>query len=1374
MTESYSAETSGGATEEVFVFPASSAQQRLWLIDQLEPDRSTYNIPLVFRLAGPLDVRALEASLDYLHERHETLRTVFDVRDGAPVQVIRPPEHAVLPVIDLSALDESARTAEVARLMAEEGGRPFDLRTGPVLRATLLALAEHEHILMLTAHHIAVDGWSLGILQRELSAAYAAYASGSVPALPELPIQYADFTQWQRERISGPADEEQINYWKSQLRQPLPVLDVPVDRPRARAERHIADRVPVEVPVDVSDALTAFARDAEATSFMALMAVYHVLIHRYSGQQDVIVGAPIAGRTRRETEGLIGFFVNTLALRVDFSAAPTFRQLLASVRTTVLGAMANQDVPFEKIVEVIQPKRDRTRNPVFQTLFSLQDLGTEGALSLPGIKTTKLLGTRETAKWEMQLLMNTTSRGFRGQLEFDADLFDRETAEQLARHFVNLVRSAVAEPDRPIGELSLLSDAERHALVTDWNATEMPYPENALIHELFEEQVERTPNADAITFAGETIDYATLDARANALAQRLIALGVGPDERVAIFMDRSIHVIVAVIAILKAGGAYLPIDPAYPPARARYMLENADVRAVLTMRAMADRVPPHSAATLVVDELAPSSAPERARVRPTPDQLAYILYTSGSTGNPKGVAMPHRPLVNLLSWQIRDSFRGKPLRTLQFSALSFDVLYLEIFATLCTGGVLVLLDEVTRRNPEALFDVLVNERIERLYLPFVALQGLADAALLRSADERNASLRQFNTAGEQLRITPSIRAWLNRMPGCLMVNQYGPTETHVVTALTLAGTPDEWEELPTIGRPIDNTTVYLLDQHLEPVPRGVTGEVYLGGVMVARGYLGSPERTAERFLTDPFSSVPGARMYRSGDLARYRPNGEIEYLGRADGQIKLRGFRIELGEVESVIARSPLVAACSVAVREDTGQKRLVAYVVLARDVPDAGSALRTLCKSELPEFMVPSAFVFLPVLPLTPSGKVDRRSLPAPEDDAVDGDGRRFKAPRTPLEHEIAQIWERLLPGQRIGIYDDFFECGGHSLLAVQMLAEIQRARGRRVPLAWLFESTTVVALAARLTAEVVATKEPPVVALQAEATGRPLAFVHGDVRGGGWYCRRLAPLAAPDSPFLILPTIGADGELFPWTIEAMAKIHVAELRKVQPNGPYRLGGFCIGGLIAFEIARQLRAAGESVDKLVIVDSSAINARTRFARPLLALLPGSDENDRLTRQAVFMKKLRWYEFRVRTVRRQPLQKKWEWVWTNVARRLRRLTHEEPTIAPSPDIKHDAQVQEFASAMRTQIASGPGANLLLMQERAASVYFPGHYDGCIDLIWADAVPVQRIDPTHSWGLVADRVNVHPLSAAHLGLVTNDLPLMAEAMRRVLESGNPGA
>jgi amino acid adenylation domain-containing protein len=1357
--------------EETYVFPTSFAQQRLWLLDQIEPGRPTYNVPLNLRLRGHIDAPALKRAFSILVERHEVLRTTFDTVEGEPMQIVHAPAEQPLGVVDLRAFDGAEREDQLRRLVDEEGNRPFDLRTGPLLRTTLVQLGEDEHALLITAHHIAADGWSFGILQSEVAAAYASCVRGEEPSLPELPIQYADFALWQRDRFQEGLDAP-LEYWTKKLAHPLPTLDLPTESTRDPDRSRTAARTPVRLALPVSNAVTALARDARVTPFVVLLAAFHAILRRYTGADDLIVGTPIAGRPRMETEGLIGFFVNTLVLRVDASGEPTFNEFVSRVRDVVLEAMAHQDVPFQRIVEAVQPTRDRARNPLFDALFSLQDAGSGSDFALPGVTATKLAGSRDTAKFDVQLILSATEAGYRGALEYDADLFDAEAMRRFASHYAHLVASAMANPDVSIDRLALMDDDERNDTLARGLGTAVQRDPAATVVSLVRAQIARTPDAIAIESAGTRVSYAALGARADALTRRLQANGVGQGDRVAICAERSIDVVCAVLGVLGAGAAYVPIDPAYPSARTAYMLEQSRARVLLASRDGAKRLPPH-ATTLLLDEQK-GGRPERSEgpaftgATITPDDLAYVLYTSGSTGVPKGVAMGHGALVNLLEWQRTESAAGVGTRTLQFASLSFDVSFQEIFSTWSTGGTLVLVSEETRRDPVALVDLIARERIERVFLPFIALESLAGAA---ASSNSVLSLREVITAGEQLRVTPAIRALLARIEGGELVNQYGPTESHVVTALSLRGDPSAWPALPSIGRPIDNVATHVLDAHREPVPDGLPGELYLGGAALARGYLDDPARTDERFVAAPHGA-PTNRLYRTGDLARVRSDGTLDYLGRADDQVKIRGFRVELGEIERVLSESPLVAACAVTATADaSGGRRLIAFVMLrdGSSTADWNASLRSWCKERLPEYMIPAAFVPMDALPKTPSGKLDRRALKVPE--AFDDEQRPYKAPRTPLEHELVQIWSLLFPGKRIGIYDDFFELGGHSLLAVHMLASLEKVRGRRVPLAWLFESSTVETLSAKVSAEVQAEREPPIVVLQGDGQAAPLAFVHGDVRGGGWYCRRLAPLAAPDSPFLLLPTIGVDSELLPWTIESMAAVHVAELRKARPHGPYRLGGFCIGGMIAYEMACQLERAGEKVERLVVVDSAPINANVRGLRPLLPLVPGADESTRLTRQATLMKRIRRYERSIRRVRRRSIGGKMSWLKSNVLRRVKGALggSDAAGVETHSQLTLDDAAADLARALRTVIAGGPGAGVLLMQERAASVYVPGRFNGAMDLIWSEEeMGTRRTDPTFGWKWFAKEVRVHPLPDSHIGLITNALPSLAAALRAVLE------
>ncbi|MEP6732479.1 MAG: amino acid adenylation domain-containing protein [bacterium] len=1401
--------------DDVYVLPASFAQGRLWFLQQLEPDSAAYNIDVAFRLLGDLRIDALEAACVALISRHEILRTTLGQEGSEPIQVVHPsPVHFPLVVESLADAAPDEREQRLRTLIRDIGRSPFDLERGPLLRITVAQFSAEEHVVIASMHHVVSDGWSLGIFMRELGALYSAAlalpehrwdADSLVGAasLEPLPIQYADYALWQREWLSGEEMERQESFWRAQLGGQLPTLELPTDRPRPPVQGYSGATYRFELPADVSRELHALGRTDSATLFMTLLAAYGVFLHRYTNDEDFVIGSPIAGRTRSETEGLIGMFVNTLALRVDLSGEPTFRDVLGRVRHMLLDAYAHQEFPFDRLVHMLQPARDRRRSPLFQTMLDVQNAreasGQAGG-SFAGLKSSRVPAPAITSKFDLQLSFSEGDNGLRGIVIYSTDLFDEATIARMMKHFRILVTGIVANPDAKVSRLPLLPSAERELVLRRWNATSVSYPSSATLVSLLEAQAQMTPDAIAVELASgttekrdgdTTLTFAECHSRATILARALVYRGVKPGALVGVCMERSLEMVVALVAVLKAGGAYVPLDPEYPADRLAFMIADARCPVLLTQQRVADTV----LGALPLDEDAPAvnllsvdadwnaivlDAAKLSEPLPEvkPDDLAYMIYTSGSTGKPKGALNRHRGIVNRLLWMQNEYTLTADDAVLQKTPFSFDVSVWEFFLPLMSGARLVMAEPGGHRDPAYLADAIDAQQITVMHFVPSMLRAFLEEP---TAADCGATLRDVMCSGEALpydlqqRFFSIIRGDTHNVG---LHNLYGPTECAVDVSYWACIRNDTRHTVP-IGRPVANTQLYVLDAAMEPVPIGVAGELYLGGVQVGAGYWGRDDLTHDRFVPDPFVSEPtadvdGARLYKTGDLARWLPDGVVEYLGRLDFQVKLRGFRIELGEIESAISAYEGVREAAVVVRTDAaGEQRLIGYYVAQEGAKLVGADITAALRAQLPSHMVPSALVPLDALPLSPSGKLDRRGLPEPELFG-DDNARPYKAPRSNVEHELVQIWEQLLPGRKISIYDDFFEIGGHSLLAVQMLAEVERMRGRRVPLAWLFESATVETLAARLSAQVQAEREPPLVVLQPEATGKPMAFVHGDVRGGGWYGRRLAPLAAPHSPIYLLGTVGIDNEVRPWTIEEMARIHIAELRKMQPHGPYRVGGFCVGGIVAFEMAVQLQRAGERIERLVIVDSAAVNVHVRGAKPLLSFVRGADDNERMTRQSVFMTRLRWYELRVRQVRRQPMSKRVEWVSTNVARRWRSLfearTNGGGEVRPNHgQVSHDDQTKELASALRTQIAAGPGSGVLLMQERAASVYFGGHFHGAIDLIWANERPhVRRIDPTRGWGHHADEVRVHQILSTHLGLVTNDLPKLAEEMKAVLD------
>ncbi|MFN8517204.1 MAG: amino acid adenylation domain-containing protein [Chloroflexia bacterium] len=1043
--------------------PLSSAQQRLWFFDRLVQEARSTISRSSSRSAGNLDADELGAPSARSCDDTDAYERLCRSRPRS--SSCRRGPFSSMERADLRTLAADAREAEARRLLDEHACQPFDLSQGPLLRALLLRTGEREHRLLLTVHHIAFDGWSAELFLRELAALYQ--ADGAI--LPEPAIGYADFATWQRDWLQGDTLERLQTYWRSQFPAAPPLLALPTDRPRPLTQSYRGAKLVRSCPPELLDALERLGRREGASLFMTLIAAFQTLLHRYSGQEDVVVAVPVANRTRREIEGLVGFFTNTLPLRTDLSGDPSFRDLLARVRAVALGAHAHEDLPFDLIVQAVGAERDPGSNPLAQVMFGLQNVPLR-TVELPDLRIAFAaeLATG-TAKYDLSLFVDYLADGPVFAAEYSTDLFDAATIERLIGHFASLLNAIVAAPDGRIADFPLLSAAEEAQLQQLAAGPVMRYPADLSLHQLVEAQVARTPDAVAVLFDDEQLTYAELDQRANRLARHLRDLGVGRDTPVALCIDRSPDLIVSVLAVLKAGGAYLPLDPAYPRDRLAIMLEDAQTPVLLAQRRLLELLPQHNARTLCLEEIWPmlGTLPEAPLSAVNhPDDLAYVLYTSGSTGRPKGVAMRHGALTNLLSWQLATTTLDHPARTLQFAALSFDVASQEIFFSLISGGTLVLIGEDERRDFNRLITILERDRVERLFLPFVALQHLAQAAA-EPGTTPPSRLREVITAGEQLQVTPAVADFFARLPGSTLHNQYGPTETHVATAFTLDGSPDGWMALPPIGRPIANTAARILDRRMRPVPLGVPGELYLGGAALARGYLHRPDLTAERFLADPFSQEPGARMYKTGDLARFLPDGNIEFLGRIDQQVKIRGYRVELGEIEARLAQHTMVRDSAVVAHAigSVGGKRLVAYATVREGDAPSVADLRAWVAAQLPEYMVPAAVVILAAFPLTPSGKVDRRALPEPGEAAFAQ--RESVAPRTPLETVIAGVWADVLGLEQIGVHDNFFELGGHSLLATQVVSHLRALFEIELPLRDIFRAPTVAELAGVLMAD-------------------------------------------------------------------------------------------------------------------------------------------------------------------------------------------------------------------------------------------------------------------------------------------------------------------
>jgi amino acid adenylation domain-containing protein len=1163
----------------------SFAQQRLWFFDQLEPGLSAYNIPAAVRFQGPLNLAALERSLNEIVKRHESLRTTFGKVDGRPTQVIAPTLTIKLPVVDLRKLPASEQEAEVRRLVTAEAQRAFDLSQGPLIRCTVLRLGDEEHVGLLTMHHIISDGWSTGILVREVATLYVAFCAGGSSPLPALPIQYADFAHWQRQWLQGEVLETQIAYWKKQLANAPALIDLPTDHPRPAVQTFRGAHQSLVLPKHLQEGFKTLSRQEGVTLFMTLLAAFKVLLYRYTSQDDLIVGTPIANRNRLETEGLIGFFVNALVLRTDLSGNPSFRELLRRVREVCLGAYGHQDLPFDRLVEELHVKRDLSRNPLFQVMFVMHNAPLR-TVELPGLTLSPVEGDSETAHFDLTLQIMDTEQGLTAAFVYNTDLFEAGTIARMLGNFQTLLEAMVADPEQRLSDLPLLTEAERQQLLVEWNSTKTDCPRDVCIHQLFEAQAERTPDVVAVVFEAEQLTYAELNRRANQLAHHLRALGVGPEVLVAICLERSLEMVIGLLGILKAGGAYVPLDPAYPKERLAFMLKDAQVPVLLTQERLVAGLPEHDTKVICLDsdwETIARENGENPGVSTLPENLAYVIYTSGSTGQPKGVLVSHHSIAG----HCRNAQRYYELDSrdvvLQFASLSFDVSLEEILPTLIVGARLVIMGTNVWHPAE--FHRKISEfGLTVLNLPTAYWQELAREWAGVTELVPNIRPRLFIVGGDTM--LPNVLKLWQRTPvsSIRLLNAYGPTETTITaTAFEVAPRPNEnttYQRVP-IGRPFANRAIYILDRHDNPVPIGVPGHLHIGGEGLARGYLNQPELTAERFILDPFRTEPGARMYKTGDLARYRPDGNIEFLGRADDQVKIRGFRIELGEIETVLGQHPAVREAVVLAREDApGEKRLVAYVV----ADSSADELRCFLKDKLPEYMVPAVVVLLEALPVTPNGKVDRRALPAPDRSRPDLE-KAFVAPRDDIELQLARIWEEVLGVRPVGVRDNFFELGGHSLLAVRLFSLIEKRLGKKLPLTTVFQGATVEHLAGILRQQATAGPTSSLVAIQPGGTKRPLFLVH-PAGGHVFPYIHLARFLGPDQPFYGLQARGLEDGQDPHTrIEDMAAWYIQALQTVQPTGPYLLGGWSMGGVVAFEMAQQLHAQGQRVALLALLD---------------------------------------------------------------------------------------------------------------------------------------------------------------------------------------------
>jgi amino acid adenylation domain-containing protein len=1313
------------------LLPLSLAQQRLWFLAQLEQVSQAYHLPFGLRLRGALDGAALRRALDRIVARHEALRTRFIYSDGQPVQRIAAKDAG----FDLREHDlrrHADPEGELRRLAVEEAEATFDLQKGPLARGQLVRLNDEEHVLLATLHHIVSDSWSIGVLTRELSALYAAFRDGLADPLPPLAIQYPDYAVWQRRWLLQERQSVVGEYWRRELKEAPTVLELPTDRSRPTQQNYAGAFIPLELDERLTLALGALSRRHGTKPFATLLAGWAALLSRLSGQDDVVIGTAVANRGRVETEPLIGLFANSLALRLDLSGGPGVGDLLEQAKARVLAAQRHQDLPFEQVVEVINPPRTLAHQPVFQVMFAW-DGDKPGTPHLPGLIAAPFETPCSAAKFDLTLKLKEAHGRIVGGLEYATALFDHATVERHAGYLLRLLKGMTVDDARAVDRLPLLGETERSQLLAGWNATGVDYPLDKCAHELFEAQVARTPQAIAVTREDKQLTYEELRARADRLAQHLQTLGVRPDDRVAICVERSFEMVVGLLAILKAGGAYVPLDPGYPGERLAYMLRDCAPSVVLTHRparaaldsavARLAQPPPvldldGDAATLVRQHAA---NPKPSSFGLTPRHLAYIIYTSGSTGQPKGVMVEHRGLCNYLCWAIESYAPSK--NSIVSSSLSFDATITSLYLPLLVGGTVRLLS--SNREIDGLNELVGEvQDCDLVKITPSHLDLLGQCVVSRGS---STSIETVVIGGEALSHS-TVQQWRGIQTNIRLINEYGPTET--VVGCIFYDIPGEFDRsLPIpVGRPIANTRIYLLDRHRQPVPTGVIGEIYIGGAGVARGYLNRPELTAERFIASPF--VEGDRLYRTGDLGRYRANGTIEYLGRNDLQVKIRGHRIELGEIEARLAQHPAVREAAALAREVTPlDKRLVAYytVVANAEAPSAAT-LRAHLAGVLPDYMLPAAYVPLAALPLTANGKLDRKTLPLPDADAHAACGHA--PPQGETERALARIFAEALGIERVGRHDDFFEFGGDSLLGVQCMLNIEAAFERKLPVGALFLTPTIAGLADSLN-QSWAERSISVVPLHTHGDGAAIFMVHWIERDLGRHLGRRRPVYGLCFG-LGAATGSADALVLPDRIETLASHYIEEMRSVQPYGPYYLIGHSMGGLIAFEMAQQLIARGETVALVGLLDTYLPDLERRRRR--LSLVQ---------------------------------------VCRNLLRTPRR------TLLNFAALRIADKIESIPLARRAmdRLLPTPAASLRRLKDIVRIHYEPAPYPGPVHL-FQSTTPGTYIrtepppPPEVGWrGLALGGLNVHSLPGGHMDVVKDPLALFAaEAIERVLNAG----
>jgi amino acid adenylation domain-containing protein len=1293
--------------------PLSFAQERLWFLDRASPGSAAYHIPFAWRLRGPLSIPALQTALNRIVQRHTIFQTRYQQANGTPVQI----GDVVAPVVVTTELQWMDECAE----------QPFDLAAPPLIRANVLICGDEEFFLTLVVHHIVFDGWSRGIFLRELNAEYAAALRGAGAPIPEPRVQYIDYAVWHRQWMEAGMLRREMPYWRRQLAPPLATLEMPTDHPRSSARGGAGAALFFSIPSDLYEGIERLRKEEMTTRFVVLLTAFKALLHRYTGQDDIVVGSVAANRNRPELRNVIGCFVNTLVLRTRVSPELTFRELLLRVEETVRGAFAHQEMPFERLVGELKPERAPHRSPLFQVMFALQNTG-RAELDLAGTHSRSIPVHNGCAKFDLSVELSEQPGRLRACIEYNTALFDRATVHRMARHFAILLGGAIENPDTQLRDLPLLGRAEEQQLVVGCNNTATHYPRHLSVPALFRAVARRRPEAIALEDGAVRWTYARLDRRSEVIARALQQLGVDRGTLVALAAARCPDTIAAMLGILKAGGAYVPIDPSAPAERIRFLFDDSAATVVVAQKDLLQRLPRSSARVLCLDDLPELPVAACASVDGGPEDLAYVLYTSGSTGKPKGVCVPHRGIIRLVR-NTNYITLGDNDVVAQAASLSFDAATFEVWGALLNGSRLVFLPHDTVLAPVQLAGALRSRNITTLFLT-TSLFNLVAA----QAPTAFQPLRTMLFGGEV--VDPdAVRAILEHGAPKRLLNVYGPTETTTFATWHEIYSLGPNETAVPIGKPIANTEVHLLDPAGNLVPVGVRGEIYIGGDGVALGYHRRRELTAEKFVERQFGTFLPRRqkLYRTGDFAVRRADGAVEFIGRADDQVKIRGFRVEPSEIEIALRHHPEVGDCCVVVRQSpSAGKQLACYVVAASERGVAARDLRLWLGVRLPEYMIPATFAFLPRLPLNSNGKVDRAALPQPEAELENSAVK----PWMPLHVQLVEIWEQLLDVKPIGISDNFFDLGGHSLLAVRLMDRIEKECGRRLPVSTLFECATIEKLA-----NAILQREPgpdAIVEIQAGDAGAPFFFLHGDLWGGGLYCRQLAYQLGPERPFYALPPHSVSpGQPLP-TIEAMAAGHLHTLRQYRPHGPYILGGFCVSALVALEMAQQLTRAGEQVELLVLLDPPRPGALRWLRRwsSIASTIRGRDEKAQVAQFFHGFGRV----FRVRELWKQNAVQKLGW--------LKNRVHRKPAAPPQESATSDAA----------------GAYLW-----AAAGFRPPRYAHRAAIICCDAVMGSATSRFRRWRRFLPHLADHVVDCAHLELVTTRSAEIANILRAILDT-----